>query len=205
MKENLPRKSNNEQNADRNYWDQRWLTNETGWDMGHAAPPLETYLGQYVNKQAAVLIPGCGNAYEAVCMKDQGFTNITLIDIAPAAVQRLQHKFDGIAGMQIFCEDFFAHEGQYDLIIEQTFFCAIAAERRPEYAAKAAALLRPEGKLVGVLFDTIFKKQGPPFGGSASEYRAVFEPYFTIKTMAPCINSIDPRAGTELFINLIKK
>ncbi|MCC7028849.1 MAG: methyltransferase domain-containing protein [Chitinophagaceae bacterium] len=191
--------------ADRDFWDQRWRANETGWDLGYVSPAIEAYLSQYPDKHAAILIPGCGNAYEAAYLIKQGFTNITLIDIAPAAVEKLQHNFEDTTGVEIVCGNFFEHAGQYDLIIEQTFFCAIPPQSRPEYAAKVAALLRPGGKLAGVLFDTTFERQGPPFGGSASEYRAEFEPYFTIKTMAPCMNSIAPRAGTELFINLIKK
>ena len=103
------------------------------------------------------------------------------------------------------CEDFFRHEGSYDLIIEQTFFCAIPPHRRKEYAEKAASLLKDNGKVTGVLFDTSFEKQGPPFGGNASEYRTVFEPVFIIKTMNECYNSIAQRAGTEVFINLIKR
>lgn len=200
-----PYKMEADQHADRDFWDQRWRTSETGWDLGYVSPAIEAYLSQYPNKQAAILIPGCGNAYEAGYLIQQGFTNITLIDIAPAAIEKLHQKFKNSTGVKILCENFFEHAGQYDLIIEQTFFCAIPPQSRPEYVAKVSSLLKPGGKLTGVLFDTTFERQGPPFGGSASEYRAEFEPYFTIKTMAPCINSIAPRAGTELFINLIKK
>jgi len=66
-------------------------------------------------------------------------------------------------------------------------------------------LLKPEGKLAGILFNTDFDKEGPPFGGSAEEYKPMFEPFFKAITFAPCYNSFNKRQGTELFINLVKK
>ena len=190
---------------DREYWDAQWQNKTTGWDTGHASPAITEYMAQYKNKDAAILIPGCGNAYEAGYLLTNGFTNITLIDIAPKAVEILQNKFTGNQQVKVFCEDFFLHQGKYDLMIEQTFFCAIPPLRRNEYAAKAAALLNQNGKIAGLLFDKTFEKQGPPFGGCRCEYKPVFEPHFTIAKMEECYNSIAPRAGSEVFIQMIKK
>ena len=69
---------------------------------------------------------------------------------------------------------------------------------------KAADLLAENGRIVGVLFDRNFEKQGPPFGGTKDEYLKLFEKHFEIKTMEKCYNSIPPRAGSEVFIELIK-
>ncbi|EEI94325.1 thiopurine S-methyltransferase (TPMT) [Sphingobacterium spiritivorum ATCC 33300] len=190
---------------DQNYWDERWLKNETGWDMGQASPAITKYMEQYPNKNAAILIPGCGNAYEAEYLLVKGFMNITLIDIAPKAVETLKEKFSGTPQVKVLCGDFFGHEGNYDLIIEQTFFCAIPPGRRKEYAEKTASLLNENGKIIGVLFDKQFNQSFPPFGGCPCEYKPIFEPHFTIKTMDGCYNSIPSRTKSEVFINLIKK
>lgn len=189
---------------DQAYWNTRWQNKEMGWDIGYASPAITEYMAQYSNKNAAILIPGCGNAYEAEYLVVNGFTNITLIDIAPKAVEVLNAKFINIPQITVLCEDFFQHQGNYDLIIEQTFFCAIPPDRRKEYAEKAASLLNENGKIIGMLFDTTFEKQGPPFGGCPCEYKPIFEPHFSIKTMEKCYNSIPPRADSEVFINLIK-
>jgi SAM-dependent methyltransferase len=189
---------------DQSYWNTRWEKGETGWDIGYAAPAITQYMMQYTDKSAAILIPGCGNAYEAEWLEKQGFTNITLIDIAPKAAEQLNEKFQYIAAIKVLCEDFFQHKGKYDLLIEQTFFCAIPPIRRKEYVQKAASLLKPNGKIIGVLFDKIFEQPGPPFGGSADEYRSLFDPSFIIHTMDRCYNSIPPRSGSELFIHLRK-
>jgi thiopurine S-methyltransferase len=65
-------------------------------------------------------------------------------------------------------------------------------------------LLNPGGKLVGLLFNDKLNTDKPPFGGTEEEYLNYFEKYFKIKTFEPCYNSIKPRAGRELFINLEK-
>lgn len=186
------------------YWDYRWQNNETGWDIGAASPPIVEYMDQYPDKNARILIPGCGNAYEAEWLLANDFKNITLIDIAPKAVENLKEKFRNQPQIKILCADFFQHEGLYDLIIEQTFFCAIPRSRRLEYAAKTAALLSTQGKVIGLLFDKDFHQNHPPFGGNPIEYRKIFAPHFQIKTMEPSKNSIAPRAGSEVFFILKK-
>ncbi|MCJ0742830.1 methyltransferase domain-containing protein [Pedobacter montanisoli] len=187
------------------YWQDRWQNKQTRWDIGYASPAITTYIEQYQNKNAAILIPGCGNAYEAEFLVKNGFTNITLIDIAPKAVEILKEKFSAYPTVKIICEDFFKHEGNYDLIIEQTFFCAIKSNDRKAYAQKSAELLNPEGKLIGLLFNRMFAHEGPPYGGQEVEYRNIFSPYFEIQTMELCYNSIEARKGTELFVILKKK
>jgi len=105
----------------------------------------------------------------------------------------------------VIYEDFFNHVGQYDLILEQTFFCAQILERREEYVRHVASLLKRGGRLVGVLFNVDFGKEGPPFGGDENEYRKLFSGLFDIRVMSPCYNSIPPRAGSELFVVMVKK
>jgi SAM-dependent methyltransferase len=153
----------------------------------------------------AVLIPGCGNAYEAAYLLENGFANITLIDIAALPVQQLCERFhpESDPRIRILHEDFFTHEGQYDLILEQTFFCAIDPSQRDAYVRKMASLLKPGGILAGVLFNRDFEG-GPPFGGHIDEYRARFSPHFSVRILEPCYNSIGPRAGKEAFF-LIEK
>lgn len=187
------------------FWNQRWEKGETGWDIGYALPPIIKFMEQYEKKDAAILIPGCGNAYEAAWMAEHGFTNITVMDIAPKAVDNLKAKFTDLPQIKIFCEDFFQHQGRYDLMIEQTFFCAHPPHRRKDYARVTASLLNAGGMVAGVLFNTVFEKAGPPFGGHVLEYQSVFEPWFKIKKMEACYNSIAPRAGKEVFFELMKK
>lgn len=181
------------------YWENRWQQQSTGWDIGYASPALCSYANQYSNKQAAVLIPGCGNGWEAIQLAADGFTNITLLDIAPTAVQQQQQRLAHLPQLSMVCGDFFEHETKYDLLLEQTFFCALPPALRPQYVKHAAHLLRPGGTMAGVLFNRQFEAAGPPFGGDENEYRTLFSEHFLLHTFAPCYNSIPQRQGTELF------
>lgn len=190
---------------DQSFWNTRWENDETGWDIGYASPAITEFFENFQNKNAAVLIPGCGNAYEAEYLLQNGFTDITLIDIAPKAVEKLRKKFLNNPHIRIICEDFFEHQGQYDIIVEQTFFCAISPEMRDKYVTKTYELLKDEGTVTGVLFNKDFGAPFPPFGGTREEYQKRFSPYYDIRVMDDCYNSIPPRAHTELFIYLKKK
>ncbi len=185
---------------DDKYWSERYQTRQTGWDIGQPSTPLQAYIDQLEDKNIAILIPGCGNAYEAQYLLKKGFTDITLVDISSAIVSELQEVFRD-QPIKILHKDFFAHTGQYDLIMEQTFFCALVPSLRQAYANQMCQLLKPGGKLVGVLFDRPFEG-GPPFGGSAAEYLSLFQPLFSKAFIAPCHNSIAPRADAEVWINL---
>lgn len=190
---------------DKNYWDTRWEKQETGWDIGYPSSAITKYMDGIADKNTAILIPGCGNAYEAEYLIQQGFTNITLIDIAPLAVENLKKKFEGQSAISILCEDFFEHKGSYDLVLEQTFFSAIPPFKRKDYVAKMHEILKENGRIVGLLFDKQFNNPFPPFGGCPCEYRPILENHFEIKTMEKCYNSIEPRKGSEVFIHFIKK
>lgn len=187
------------------YWDRRWKEKEIGWDIGYASTPIISYMLAYGHKQAAILIPGCGNAHEAAWLVEHGFTNITLLDISPTAIEQVSKRFANNNSINAVCADFFTYKGKFDLIIEQTFFCAIPITSRSDYTKKMADLLKEEGRLVGVLFDREFEYGGPPFGGHAATYRSLFADYFKVKHFESCYNSIPARAGSELFINLLKK
>lgn len=188
-----------------NYWDQRWQAAETGWDIGHAAPAIIAFMQTITDKDIKILIPGCGNAYEAEALVQAGFTDITLLDISETLVAQLQARYGDSDAIKVIHGDFFEHEAQYDFMIEQTFFCALNPALRQQYAAKAASLLKEHGQITGVLFNREFEQEGPPYGGTIEAYKNIFGTLFEIKKMEDCYNSIPPRKGAEVFINLKKK
>jgi SAM-dependent methyltransferase len=192
-------------NLGQSYWDKQYESNTTGWDLGEVSPPIKAYIDQLTNKNSSILIPGCGNTYEADYLLQQNFTNITVIDIAPTLVEKLKIKYAANPNINIILGDFFTHDGQYDLIIEQTFFCAINPSLRESYIKKMSELLAPNGKLMGVLFDRTFELEGPPFGGNQVEYNKLFQTNFDFIHFMPCLNSYHKRANTELFVLLRKK
>lgn len=186
------------------YWNNQYKANSTGWNLGQVSPPIKEYIDQVSNKNVRILIPGCGNSYEAEYLLQNGFTNVTVIDIAPILVEILREKYKSNPNIKIIHGDFFQHHGEYDLIIEQTFFCAINPEQRKSYVEKMYQLLAENGKLVGLLFDREFETEGPPFGGCKCKYVSLFEQKFTNFSFEKCYNSFEKRKDTELFISVKK-
>jgi SAM-dependent methyltransferase len=199
------------------YWNDLYINKDSPWDMGGISAPLKEYFDQIKNKKISILIPGAGNAYEAEYLVSSGFENVYVCDFAEEPLKNLSDRCKKIKKENLLQIDFFeincqtnpvtlsSVEGQFDLIIEQTFFCALHPSLRKKYFEKMHSLLKPGGKLVGLLFnDPALNKDKPPFGGTQEEYRTYFESLFKINVFGTCRNSIKPRAGRELFINLEK-
>lgn len=186
------------------FWEDRWSNKQTVWDLGEVSSPLLNYINQLTDKSLKILIPGCGNAYEAEYLFEQGFENVFIVEIAKGAIDSFTKRYADFPKENVIHSDFFKIEGQYDLIIEQTFFCAITPSLRSYYVKQMTNILKTNGKLVGVLFNTDFA-DGPPYGGNKNEYLNLFSANFNIDIMEDSHNSIGPRQGKELFINLRKK
>lgn len=187
------------------YWENRYLNEDVAWNVGKITTPLKEYIDQIEDKSVKILIPGCGNGYEFEYLMNHGFNNSYVLDYAETPLDNLKKRISNYAENQFIQSDFFEHDSQYDLIIEQTFFCALDPELRAEYVKKMHALLSPKGKLVGLLFQFPLTESGPPFGGSKEEYYKLFSPYFEIQTLETAYNSIKPRLGNELFFIFTKK
>lgn len=191
-------------NLDESYWTDRYKEKSTGWDIGSPSMPIKQYLDQIYQKDLKILIPGAGNAYEAAYAFNSGFEQVHILDFSPVPLDQFKKDYPEFPKTHIFQENFFDHQGKYDLILEQTFFCALHPELRAQYVDKMFDLIHPGGKVTGVLFSREFSYEGPPFGGIASEYLAYFETKFDIVIMEECYNSIPARAGNELFFQLRK-
>ncbi len=189
----------------REFWSQRYKENNTGWDIGYVSTPIKEYIDQLRDPEIKILIPGAGNSHEAEYLFNKGFKNVFIVDIAPEPLENFKSRNPKFPENQILNKDFFELSGKYDLILEQTFFCAIPITERLNYAEKSHDLLKDNGKIAGVFFNFDLKENGPPFGGSKEEYLMYFRPYFGIDILEPCRNSIKPRQGNELFFKFRKK
>ena len=187
------------------FWNNKYKENKTGWDLGEVSPPLKAYIDQLKNKEIKILIPGGGNSYEAEYLFNKGFKNVFVVDVSTIALQNIKERISNFPESNLIHANFFDLKTTFDLVIEQTFFCAINPELRSKYATKMHAILKPKGKLVGLLFDAVLNEDHPPFGGTKNEYENYFLPYFNLNIFEPCYNSYPNRQGKELFIQLEKK
>jgi len=189
---------------DETYWDNRYINKEIAWDLGEISPPLKAYINQLEDKSVRILIPGGGHSYEAEYLFNKGFQNVFVVDVSKTALNTVSSRIPKFPKSHLLHANFFDLEQTFDLIFEQTFFCALHPSQRPKYALKMCELLSPKAKLVGVMFSIPLYNEHPPFGGNKEEYIQYFNPYFEIEIMEPCYNSIKERQGKELFIKLIK-
>ncbi|MCH2230508.1 MAG: TPMT family class I SAM-dependent methyltransferase [Crocinitomicaceae bacterium] len=185
------------------FWSRKYRVNETGWDLGQVSTPIKEYFDQVDDKELKILIPGCGNGHEAEYLYLQGFTNVNIIDLVEEPLESFKNRIPEFPKANIHLGDFFDHSGCYDIIVEQTMFCAINPTFREAYVQKVYDLLNPKGKMIGVMFSRHFES-GPPYGGDKEEYLKYFKRLYKFVQIEECFNSVGPRQGNEYFIKLQK-
>lgn len=186
------------------YWSERYQNSDTSWNAKQITTPIKDYIDQLDDKDLRILIPGVGHGHELAYLHGLGFEDVTAVDIAPEPLAYIKKQLVDFPENKLIQSDFFELTGQFDLILEQTFFCALDPSLREKYVRKVAELLSERGKLVGLLFDFPLEQNAPPFGGSQAEYEQLFAKYLNIKKIERAYNSIKPRAGRELFIQIEK-
>ena len=132
------------------FWSIRYRNGQTGWDTGGITTPLKTYFDQIKDKYSSILIPGCGNAYEAEYLHKKGFKNVSIVDISSEPLEAFKSRVPDFPEDHLIHMDFFDLDGSWDLLIEQTFFCAIDPSLREKYAKHCKKIIKPGGRLVEV-------------------------------------------------------
>jgi methyl halide transferase len=188
--------------TDSHYWSDRWSKGETGWDAGKATSPLVRFIDGLSNRELRVLVPGAGSGWEVEYLWRRGFREVQALDVVAQAWDVFHERVPDFPRQQWHTADFFNLEGSFDLIIEQTFFCALDPALRSNYATHMHRLLRPNGRLCGLFFEFPLTQEGPPFGGDRHAYTDLFSDCFNIDVMESCTDSIAPRMGRELWVEM---
>jgi len=158
---------------DKTYWENRYEQGSTGWDTGGITTPIKEYIDQLKNQNLSILIPGSGPSHEAEYIHKKGFQNIHIIDLSELVIKKFKERYPEFPNKNIHIQNIFKHSNQYDIIIEQTCFCALEPKLRNKYLKHIKSLLKPNGKFLGVLFQhkKLSETDGPPFGGDLSYYK----------------------------------
>ena len=177
-------------------WEARYQRGDLPWDLGLAPPALVDLLASWPAEPLKVLVPGAGTGHDALAWAAAGHV-VTAVDIAPSAVQALRNlaadanlSVEGVEG------DIFdlpqAWRGSFDVIWEQTCYCAILPAQRDDYVRAMAAVLRPAGQYVG-LFWNHGMEGGPPWDVTKNDVVARFEGTFEIESLV----DVPVSAGTR--------
>ena len=104
------------------FWNHRYLSGETGWDIGYVSMPIKEYIDQLSDKNLKILIPGGGNSYEAEYLFNNDFNNVFVIDISSIPLKNLAERVPSFPQKNLLHRNFFELKDTFDLIFEQTFF-----------------------------------------------------------------------------------
>lgn len=188
-------------------WQEHYDADDLRWDLGEVSPPLKQLWSEQKIIPCPVMIPGCGQGHEAVYLADRGF-DVTAVDYADGAILRLNRLLDerGLQG-RVLQEDFFElgpeHDGAYDLLVEQAFFCAIHPTDRVRYVQTAARILKPGGWITGLFYQTE-EEGGPPYNTTEKDIVDYFSPEFSIEYLGKTAHSVESRRDKE-WLGLLRK
>lgn len=189
-------------------WQGHYESDDLGWDLGHVAPPFIKLWEEGKLPVGKALVPGCGRGHEVVFLAENGF-EVTAIDFSSGAVTSLERSLEerNLDG-RVLHQDFFdldnSHDGVYDLVLEQTFFCAIPPRQRPDYVLNVARVLKPGALLVGLFYHTD-QEGGPPYNTTREDIETHFSNHFIIHQLDKTSLSAEQRKDKEWLGILIKR
>lgn len=158
-------------------WEQRYSAGNTGWDRGEASPALGHWLASNRPPTGRVLLPGCGNGYEAAWLARHG-CEVTAVDIAAQPVRELRlqlHKL-GLAA-EVVQADLLQWQPAalpFDAIYEQTSICALEPDHWSAYEQRLYDWLKPGGLLFALFMQT-GRPGGPPYDCPVPDMRLLFD------------------------------
>lgn len=189
-------------------WQRHYDEDDLGWDLGQVAPPFVSLLESNTIFPCKTLVPGCGRGHEVIFLAENGF-DVTAVDYSIGAVNHLNSAVsERQLNTRVLNLDFFeldsTHNGLYDLLIEQTFFCAISPSQRPLYVETVARALKKGGMIAGLFYHT-GQEGGPPFNTTLEDIIEHFSGSFEIRELAQAENSAEQRKDKEWLAILVKK
>ncbi len=187
------------------YWEKRYQSDDTGWDLGGPTPIFDNWI-QFQEDSLSICILGAGNGWDAINFAEKGH-NVTAVDFAESAIVNM-NTLAQERGIQInlihsdifdLCK-LFNHT--FDIVLEYTCFCAINPARRTDYVRMTNQILKPDGKLVALLFpiDKDINDDGPPFVVDLDSTISLFSKYFILDRKEIPSLSIERRNGREVFV-----
>lgn len=186
-----------------NYWTQ--IYNEEGnpgWNLGTAAEALKDMLPRLKLPKSRILVLGCGEGHDAAFFAQHGHV-VTGVDFSEEAVARAQKNYAHLPELTFIQQDVFKLEPRFqksfDIVFEHTCYCAIEPSRRKDLVKVWRQVLHDQGQLMGIFF-TMYKKQGPPYGGSEWELRQRLKDSFQFLFWGRWHQSRPTRQGKELFV-----
>jgi SAM-dependent methyltransferase len=197
----------------RDFWQQRFATNDTPWDRGDASPQLAAWLDSCALTPCRILVPGCGSGHEVAVLAGSRF-DVTALDYAPAAIALTRERL-ARADLQATLVQADALQWQpatsFDAIYEQTCLCALHPDQWRTYAQQLGAWLAPGGRLYALFMQVLRsgaaegRIEGPPYHCDVNAMRALFPALQWEWPLPPYVHVPHPRGWAELGVVLVHR
>lgn len=217
----MSRSSTTQSWSDQAYWQGRFTTGDTPWELGAPSTVLVEAVQELEERgislqSAKVLSPGCGTASDALELARRG-AHVVAIDWSTQALNEARSRYAALrselAGTIDFRQgDFFSISPEsVDVVCEHTFFCAIDPGMRRRYIDALSTWVKPKGFVVGNFFildpaetqalpglSLTKEGQGPPFASTREALEHLTMPHFEVIAMHPARNpEASRRPGME--------
>ena len=173
-------------------WEGMWargLGRGQAFDANRPEPALVALMERHPLPTGRALVPGCGRGYSVVQLASAERTVLGL-DIAPTGVAAARDFIaEAVGGSQLEAQvdvqqaDFFSPDlvstlGQFDVVYDCTFLCAIQPDLRKAWAEQMSKLLSSEGELITLIFPNgPLGSTGPPFTINEELVRSLLAPH----------------------------
>lgn len=197
----------------REFWQQRFENQETGWDRGSPSPQLSAWLENGELQPCRIVVPGCGSGWEVAELATRGFEVIG-IDYTAAAVEKTRALLFGrTLKAEVIQADVLGYQPTmpFDAIYEQTCLCAIHPDHWFQYAKQLRGWLKPGGSLWALFMQMIRPAAselglilGPPFHCDINAMRALFPESDWVWPKPPYAKVPHPSLAHELGLRLVR-
>lgn len=188
---------------DLDFWQQRFVAGTTPWDRGAPGPQLRRWLDEaLIAPGQRVAVPGCGSGHDVAMLATAG-VKVTGIDYAPAALDLARaHLARTGTTAELIQADVtqWSPETPFDVVYEQTCWCALHPDRWHAYTQQLHRWIRPGGHLLLMLMQCLRPSaaegriDGPPYHVDVHAARALLaEPHWA--WTAPPYPRIEHPAG----------
>ena len=110
-------------NLNEKFWNNRYLEENTGWDLGLVSPPIKKWFDTQINKDLRILVPGAGKGHEVKYGFKNGFKNIHYLDLSTEAILSFKKNCPNFPKEKILTSDFFKLNNFFlMLLLNRPFF-----------------------------------------------------------------------------------
>jgi thiopurine S-methyltransferase len=188
---------------EKDYWQERWKQEETGFHQNEVNPYLRQYWQElHLAAGSEVFVPLCGKSRDMSWLSEQGYA-VLGVETSAVAVQAFfkengytpnhatSEKFDryDANSIRILCGDFFdlsKHDlAKISAVYDRASLIALPPEMRERYTHHLLNILPPAAQILLITLDYPQQEMaGPPFAVSANEVEALYHERFTIRPLS---------------------